>query len=196
MVIGERFAWGHLPKTGGEATRAMFSHVPELVRFSDPPGTLEQHKTFVERRDQVEGKVLALNIRRLPAWILSREQHRSRWGVHPENRPMPMPSPAEMATSTVPDERLGAFMAGGLDVDRWLRTEHIVDDFLAFVSEFIDMPAELADRIRGIGRINFNVYTRSLDDWFTADQVEELYECNPRWRDVEERVYGGLALPR
>src|SRR5262245_49973539 len=105
MVIGERFAWGHLPKTGGEATRAMFSHVPELVLFSDPPETLEQHTTFAERRDQVEGKMLALNIRRLPAWILSREQHRARWGVHPENRPMPMPSPAEMATSTIPDER-------------------------------------------------------------------------------------------
>jgi hypothetical protein len=195
MVIGERFAWGHLPKTGGEATRAMFSHVPELVRFSDPPGTLEQHKTFVERRDQVEGKVLALNIRRLPAWILSREQHRSRWGVHPENRPMPMPSPAEMASSTVPDERLGGFMSGGLEVDRWLRTEHIVDDFLTFVAEFMDMPDELSDRIRAIGRINFNVYTRSLDNWFTLEQVEELYSCNPRWREVEERVYGDLALP-
>jgi hypothetical protein len=196
MVIGERFAWGHLPKTGGEATRAMFSHVPELVRFSDPPGTLEQHMTFVERRDQVEGKVLALNIRRLPAWILSREQHRARWGVHPENRPMPMPSPAEMASSTVPDERLGAFMSGGLEVDRWLRTEHIVDDFLAFASEFTDMPDELANRIRGIGRINFNVYTRSLDDWFTPGQVEELYASNPRWRAVEERVYGDLAISR
>ncbi len=195
MVIGERFAWGHLPKTGGEATRAMFSHVPELVRFADAPNTLDQHKTFAERRDQVEGKVLALNIRRLPAWILSREQHRSRWGVHPENRPMPMPSPAEMASSTVPDERLGAFMAGGLEIDRWLRTEHIVDDFLTFVAEFTDMPDELSDRIRGIGRINFNVYTRSLDEWFTPEQIEELYARNPRWRAVEESVYGTLALP-
>ena len=87
-------------------------------------------------------------------------------------------------------------MSGELEVDRWLRTEHIVDDFLAFASEFVDMPEELCDRIRGIGRINFNVYTRSLDDWFTADQVRELYDSNPRWRDVEERVYGGLALPR
>ena len=195
MVIGERFAWGHLPKTGGEATRAMFSHVPELVRFSDPPNTLDQHKTFAERRDQVEGKVLSLNIRRLPAWILSREQHRSRWGVHPENRPMPMPSPDEMASSTVPDERLGAFMAGGLEIDRWLRTEHIVDDFLAFVAEFTDMSDELSNRIRGIGRINFNVYTRSLDEWFTPEQIEKLYAHNPRWREVEESVYGSLALP-
>jgi hypothetical protein len=150
----------------------------------------------VERREQVEGKVLALNIRRLPAWILSREQHRSRWGVHPENRPMPMPSPAEMAASTIPDERLGAFMAGGLEVDRWLRTEHIVDDFLAFVSEFTEVPDDLADRIRRIGRINFNVYTRSIDEWFSPEQVEQLYEHNPRWRQVEERVYGDLVLSR
>lgn len=195
MVIGEQFAWGHLPKTAGEATLAMFTHFPELVSFYDPSNSFEQHTTFVERREQVEGKVLALNIRRLPAWILSREQHRARWGVHPENRPMPMPSPAEMATSTLPDERLGGFMRGGLEVERWLRAEHIVDDFLAFISEFTDLSDEMRNRVRGIGRINFNVYNRSLGAWFSADQVRELYASNPLWAEVEERTYGNLAVP-
>lgn len=195
MVIGERFAWGHLPKAAGEATRAMFLNVPDLVQFADPSGSWEAHKTFAQRSDEVTGKLLALNIRRLPAWLLSREQHRARWGVHPENRPMPMPSSAEMASSTLPDERLGGFVNGEFAVERWLRAEHIVDDFLAFAADFTELSDETSDRIRNMGRINFNVYNRSLDNWFTPDQVRELYACNPLWSEVEERVYGDLALP-
>ena len=33
MVIGEHFVWGHMPKTGGEATRAMFALLPELIVY-------------------------------------------------------------------------------------------------------------------------------------------------------------------
>jgi hypothetical protein len=195
MVIGERFAWGHLPKAAGEATRAMFLNVPDLVQFSDPSGSWEAHKTFAQRREEVSGKVLALNIRRLPAWLLSREQHRSRWGVHPENRPMPMPSPAEMASSKLPDERLSGFVRGKFQVERWLRAENVVEDFLAFASEFSDLSDETSERIRNMGRINFNVYNRSLSNWFTPEQIKQLYARNPLWAEIEERVYGDLALP-
>jgi len=48
-----------------------------------------------------------------------------------------MASPHEMAHSTGPDERLAAFTGDGrFAVDRWLRAEHLAEDFLAFVSEF------------------------------------------------------------
>jgi hypothetical protein len=195
MVIGERFAWGHLPKAAGEATRAMFLNVPDLVLFADPSGTWQAHQTFADRREEVEGKVLALNIRRLPAWLLSREQHRARWGVHPENRPMPMPSPAEMASSMLPDERLGGFVNGaGLEIERWLRAEHLFEDFLEFVTDFAEVSDETRARIENMGRINFNVYNRSLSEWFTSEQIEQLYARNPLWAGVEERVYGDLAL--
>ena len=67
MVIGEHFVWGHMPKTGGEATRAMFALLPELIVYADESHTFEQHTTFVEREEKVRGKMLALNIRRLPS---------------------------------------------------------------------------------------------------------------------------------
>jgi hypothetical protein len=37
MVIGERFAWGHLQKTAGNATLGMFHLFPDLVLDADSP---------------------------------------------------------------------------------------------------------------------------------------------------------------
>src|SRR5437867_2298871 len=124
MVIGDKFAWGHLPKTGGEAARTMFGLFPELVRFSDPWDSYEQHTSFREREAQVSGTQRALNIRRLPAWVISREQHKARWGLWPDQKPMPMDPPEQLAESAFPDHRLNSFLDGGrFKIDRWLRME-------------------------------------------------------------------------
>jgi hypothetical protein len=123
-------------------------------------------------------------------------QHRARWGVHTEDfEPQPVPSAAEMASSTFPDRRLGGFMKDGLEVDRWLRAEEIAEDFLAFIAEFTDLTDEMKEQVRDVGRVNVNTYERSLESWFTAEQIRELYASNPLWAQVEERVYGDLALP-
>ena len=39
MVVGERFAWAHLPKTGGGTTRALFGLFPGLALFADSGDT-------------------------------------------------------------------------------------------------------------------------------------------------------------
>ena len=67
VVIGDRFAWGHLEKTGGDATLELFGEVPEVVRFADPLDSHHKHCSFPDRESAVRGKLLALNIRRLPA---------------------------------------------------------------------------------------------------------------------------------
>jgi hypothetical protein len=195
MVIGERFAWGHVPKTGGEATRSMFDLFPDLVVFSDPRQSAEQHATFADREEQVHGKVLALNIRRLPAWILSREHHKARWGLHPDYEPIPMDSPEQMAESSFPDFRLSGFLANGrFEIDRWLRNESLDEDFLEFISEFTDVTDEARRQVTEIGRVNANAYDREIASWFSADQVRSLYENNPIWASVERSVYGDIPL--
>jgi hypothetical protein len=195
MVIGERFAWGHLPKTGGEATRSMFDLFPGLILFADPRGTAEVHMTFRERTGEIEGKVLAMNIRRLPAWILSREQHKARWGLAPDRVPTPMDSPEEMAASSFPDDRLETFLEhGAFRIDRWLRMERLADDFLAFISEFTDVPPDVRARVLEIGQVNAGEYDHQLRSWFTDEQVERLYSNNPTWAAVEREVYGDVLL--
>ena len=83
MVIGERFAWGHLQKTAGDATLGMFHLFPDLILHADPRNVEDKHASFASRADQVEGKLLASNFRRLPAWTLSWAHHRAQYATRP-----------------------------------------------------------------------------------------------------------------
>jgi hypothetical protein len=193
VVIGERFAWGHLEKTGGDATLQLFEQVPELVRFADPVDADDKHRLFAEREAEVRGKVLALNLRRLPAWILSKAQHTARHGTHPDYEPWYMASPHQMAESTDPDERLAAFTgAGSFGIDRWLRAEFLADDFLAFVSEFADVSAAQRRAIVDLARIHGSAtegYDHDVTHWFTEGHLRRMYERNPAWAALERRLY-------
>jgi hypothetical protein len=191
MVIGDRFAWAHLPKAGGTATVAMFRAFEGLVRFADSPDDVDAHLNFGDRPEQVEGKLLVLNIRRLPAWVISRAFYVSRHGVYPDFEPIPLPAPGELARSTFPDERLALFTGDGrFVIDRWLRTESLADDVVAFVSELRDVTAAERAHVHEVGRLNAFEYDRDVSRWFTPAQVEQLYLGNPAWAAVEERVYG------
>ena len=193
MVIGDRFAWGHLEKTGGDATLQLFEQVPELVRFADPVDAHDKHRSFPAREPEVRGKVLALNIRRLPEWTLSKAQHAARHGTHPDYQPWYMASPHQMAASTEPDERLAAFTGGGrFVVDRWLRVEHLADDFLEFVTEFGEISEDQRRAITDLARVHGSAtegYDHRVEHWFTPGQLQAMYERNPVWAALERRLY-------
>src|SRR5436309_2473561 len=145
MVIGERFAWGHLPKTGGDATLALFRLFPELIARADDRGTNRKHDAFAEHEEEIRGKVLVLNIRRLPSWMLSLAHHEARHGLYPDYQPLRMPSRDEIAERTCADEMLRQFTArGATRIDRWLRTEHLRQDFLGFITEITQLSKERA----------------------------------------------------
>ena len=194
MVIGEKFAWGHLGRTGGDATIDFFLAFPELIRFADPVTSPDKHTPFSNRKSAVQGKVLALNIRRLPAWVLSTAHHRTRYASPPDHEPRQMPSPRQMAASTEADEMLLPFSDDGkLEIDRWLRTEFLADDFLAFISEFTEISEAKRQEILELARSRRGtslVYDHDPAHWFSRDQIEELYRNNPFWAEVERQVYG------
>jgi len=196
MVIGERFAWCHMQKTGGDATLQMFKLRPDLIVHADPRNTEAKHATFAEREPEVSGKLLACNIRRLPAWLLSWDQHRSQNRARTKDgRLVPMSSPQEMAARPRGDRRLAHFTAAGrFEIDRWLRMEHLGDDFIAFVSEFAELSDADRHDIANYPPVNVLDYDHSIEHWFTPAQVREMYANNPAWAAIEERVYGGLAL--
>src|SRR5436190_17533896 len=110
MVIGEKFAWAHLPKTGGNATLTFFRVFRGLIQFADPAGTNDKHLNFLLREKIVAGKVLAVNIRRLPAWMLSHARHESEL-LH--GKKMPMPSAEEISRRTLGDKKLKYMTADG-----------------------------------------------------------------------------------
>jgi hypothetical protein len=193
MVIGERFAWAHLPKTAGMATAKLFKLFPELISYIDPEDTNEKHTPFAERAEQVEGKLLAMNLRRLPVWVLSRAQHVARWGIYPDYEPIPMDSPEELAASSFPDTRIQLFTDNGrFRIDRWLRAEALDEDFLDFVSAFTDVTDERRQQVRELGPVNAHEYDHELGNWFDAALIERMYAANPIWAAIEREVYGGL----
>lgn len=195
MVIGDEFAWAHLPKTGGDTTRTLFESFPGLVLFADAGDVNAKHTTFHERRGTVRGKLLAMNLRRLPAWVLSRAHHVARDGVWPDFAPLPMPSVAELAQSTLPDERLEHFaFRGPLRVERWLRVEHLREDFLALVAELTEVTPAQARRVRDLPALDVAVYDREPRNWFSEEQLARMYDRNPRWAALERELYGELIV--
>ena len=193
MVIGERFAWAHLPKTAGMATTALFRLFPELIVFQDLDHNNDKHTHFRERRDQVSGKVLAMNLRRLPFWVLSRAQYVARWGIHPDYTPIPMDSPRKLSESGFPDTRLALFTDDDrFTIDRWIRMESLGDDFLSFISEWTDVSPEREQQVRGLAPVNALEYDHDITSWFTQDHIAAMYRNNPRWAAIEQRLYGSL----
>jgi hypothetical protein len=196
LVIGERFAWAHLPKTGGMATAELFRIFPELIVHGDFEEDNSKHTLFSEREDMVRGKTLAMNLRRLPFWVLSRAQHVSRWGVYPDYKPIPMATAAELAASDLADDRLRLYTdEGRFTIGRWIRMEQLVDDFLDFISEFTQVTAERRDAVRAVPMVNAHEYDHEITSWFTPAQIVRMYEHNPVWAGVERDVYGDLFAP-
>jgi hypothetical protein len=193
MVIGERFAWAHFPKTAGSATTELFRLFPEVVVSGDFADTNDKHAPFAEREQEVRDKTLAMNLRRLPFWVLSRAQHVARWGSWPDYEPVPMATPEALSTSSFPDERLSAYtLDGRFGIDRWLRAESLHEDFLAFISEFADVTEERQAEVRALGAVNTHDYDHRIERWFTADQIDTTYRSNPIWARFERELYGDL----
>jgi hypothetical protein len=190
MVIGDRFAWAHLPKTGGDATAAMLDTVPGLVRFADPLDSNDKHLPFFAREPEIEGKLLVMNIRRLPAWTVSAAHHEAVRGLHPDYLPRP-PQTAEEMTSKADADGLLRWMTdhGRFAVDRWLRTESLERDVLELLAELGELTPAVQQRVMAVGRVNVGSYDRAHQPPFSEAQIRRLYELNPMWAAIERRVY-------
>jgi hypothetical protein len=195
MVIGERFAWCHMQKTGGDATLQLFQLFPDLVVHADPRNVQAKHASFAEREHQVQGKLLLCNIRRLPAWMLSWHQHHSQFrSLGTDGKPVPMRSPQQLAELPRGDRRLAHFTdSGRFAIDRWLRMEHLAEDFTGFVSGLTELTEGDRYNISNYPSVNVLEYDHELEHWFTAEQVRLMYSNNPVWAELEQRLYGDLV---
>jgi hypothetical protein len=190
VIIGERFAWAHLAKTAGDATHRMLCAVPGLVRFADPPESNDKHLPFFAREPEVAGKLLVMNIRRLPAWTVSGAHHKAAHGVYPEYQPLPLATPDELASQTDADDLLRWMTDHGrFAVGRWLRAEAIEGDVVALLSELGVLTPEVREAVGRIGRVNAGGYEPEAVR-FTDAQIARMYGLNPTWAEIERRVYG------
>ena len=99
----------------------------------------------------------------------------------------------ELSDSAFPDTRVGLYTdEGRIEIDRWLRSEHLAEDFLAFVSGLREVTAAERRAVIELGGVNELRYDHEISHWFTPEQVQRMYERNSRWAAIEERLYEGL----
>ena len=78
---------------------------------------------------------------------------------------------------------------GRFGVDRWLRTEALLDDVLALLAELGELAPGAEEAVGAVGRVNEGDYPSELASASTADQLARLYALNPVWaRDRAQRV--------
>lgn len=198
MVIGEHFAWGHLVKTGGDSTARLFQLFPALIVHADSLDENCKHDSFGARREQIEGKTLILNIRRLPTWILSYAHHVAQFGGYPDYRPIPLARGLKVLTEqNIADLHLIDITGQEeYSVDKWFRLESLKDDFLDFIRTETHVSHRKRRRIRLAPSSNTQHYRRDIDYWFDAESVEQMYQANPIWASIETKVYGDIWRPQ
>lgn len=197
MIIGSDFVWLHFPKTAGSsldaALRELIGGRPGVVfdDLDDQSGvwhhTVSQRMTADADFDP-SGKRVFCGIRRLPAWVMSRVQFEAERSGKVATREM-----IERGEFFEPD---GAAWPADVymqmyapDVTDWIRTESLADDVAAAFS--IDLA--VVKEVIATHRKRETRYVKDTSFWFTADQIERLYDANPIWAKVEREVYGSLS---
>jgi hypothetical protein len=192
MLITAKFAWAHMGKTGGDATQQMLEAVPGLVEWAHSPDSNAKHDPFVRHAEAISGRLRVMNIRRLPAWILSMAYHRRTHGPWPDDQPHYMPTADEMAANLDGDNVL-RYMSDGprFPVERWLRQENLADDVAALLDQLGRLTEAARQAIASVA-YRAKAYDHDLESWFTDEHIRTMYRLNPGWAEVERKVYGDL----
>lgn len=164
MIIGRDFAWGHIPRTGGDITAELFllAHGFDggLIVTADSPGNLNKHDTFDECGIP-DDMPCVLNIRRLPGFLMSWiimcsgrlrpcDERCFSGGIWPPFTPLPLPTKRQILDPSAPygPDYFHKYYGGcfatlpdfllrqhvGERDVRWLRLEYLKADFLEFIA--------------------------------------------------------------
>jgi len=176
MVIHPQFAYGHIPRTGGDAVHAWLSTVDGCE--VDDVASDTKHGTFAERG--IDRPHLLLSIRPMPDWCVSCQRTVAAipnlmdlFGWRSEEEAMR----PENAAAMDPDGAIRRFTDSPESI-RWLWMPRLLDDLCDFLRE-IRVPF---DR----GRME-EIQTKPRTDHgapFTVAKITELHERNPVWSGV------------
>jgi hypothetical protein len=203
MIVGQDFAWLHFMKTGGHAVELALRAAlrgRRDVRFDErKPPYLGWHHSAAQRElddphFSAADKTIICGFRRLPMWLLSR--------VHYEaSKPPHRHVTREMLCTGQYFENAGDLRLADTylrdyispPVDRWIRHEHLAQDFAAAFGDLLQKQLPRALRRLGMS-VNATPmpYIKDPAFYFTAKELRGLYDANPRWAALEEQLYGDL----
>lgn len=206
MIVGKDFIWLHFPKTGGShIERVLRKHYgkDKDIKFDEINienviwhHGIDQRKAYDSDFD-ASGKKIICGFRRLPYWLLSRvffEYSRSPEFIVKRN----------IFCKGEFDEGNGKINKADVyariynkNVSYWIRTENLRKDFISVFSNFLDLSVMDVDA-EFLRKTNKNLvnYIKDVSFYFTSQELEELYNRNPIWAEIETNIYGDiLRLP-
>lgn len=185
MVIGEKFAWTHMGRTGGDATAQYFSIFSDYLKLEiDPPGLHKKHDTFEKRN--VNNKILALNIRKLPSYFLSHIFHM------PTLSKPPYPNTKDALDvknplSSLPDNYIKHYTNNlTLKINHWFRMEYLKEDILKFMQSFLEITPKIVNEIYSLKTKAVADYDHDVYNHWSDDEIATLYKNNPIWSEIEK----------
>ncbi len=169
MIEAPDFIWQRFPHAAGTATERFL----RSLWGADTRYLFDTAATVGERRARdpgfrPAGRRIVCNIRRLPAWAVRRQQG---------GRTI---APGEG------DDMLRSYSSAC--VHRWVRAEHLAHD-LAHAFGFEEDPVQ-----RSLAALALPAAVETSARIAPShDEMDDLYRANPRWADLERRLYGALA---
>ena len=193
MIIGERFLWLHLPKTGGTSMNRLFRERALVGVEVDGDDTSSKHDSVTLRESssswQAGKRQRFITARRLDAWLISDWQHKRRHMNLPDLEFEPVRSGLFYSL------RLGGTWVAA---DWWLqyfeldehvtalRLEHLCDDLNRQLLPLL--PAGTAP-FQTPPRENAKPAAINAAPEFTASDRARIRAVNPRWSAWEAQVY-------
>lgn len=202
MIVGETFIWTHFPKTAGHAVDRALRRAARGKRdvCFDRRRAHDAfwHESPRQRRARdpsfsIEGKTVIAGIRRLPHWVLSRVFYEAARPPHrvPTREMLREGRFFEQdGTPNFADAYMEVFED---EVARWLRTEHLREDFHRHFSDVLGPSVHIG--VKALDKIVNGTsmpYVKQPSFHFTAAELARLYDANPRWKAKELEVYGDL----
>ncbi len=211
MIISKDYIIAHIPKTGGHALSLMLSKHPKF-KFKFDFDFIKNHAIKKKERNihkkfseiYIENQKLVAVIRRLPSWIMAMQFHQS---VHYKlnykkrstkrfrNRSYSkesqdwskyngfLGSATMTASSTFPDFILKSYLEIPKDKKiHWLRQEYLAKN----ISKLLGIKVKSVNKLHGYN------YDHNISKFFFKEEIKRLYNNNPIWAELEERIYGNL----
>jgi hypothetical protein len=204
MILGKDFTWLHVPKTAGtELEHFLRQNFGEdtSIEFDviDPNQAPIWHYSIYERKQidstfNPSGKSVIANIRRLPTWLFSRIYFEF------DRSPNLVPT-REMFRQGKFFNSEGMIRSADFvlqkyigEVDQWIRVEHLQQDCESILGKYLDFSnIDIAGGLTSFRNETISSYIRDVAFYFTPDELDALYACNPVWCKLEQELYGDIV---